>query len=330
MNGRLQSDNPDGGLWVAGDRFMGGFDTNKIGFWNGSTWQLAVLPNGNIGIGGNTNPGYPLHLPPGKALRIDGGVNSNDGAAYLSLGGNGAFSIDSPNVSGGRFVVSNSGAVGIGTPNPSAKLTISADDTHLQLRREASAPAGTKIFLELFQDDSPSAVYPCLRFHHSNRFWHRIEGNPDGLAFKAGDPGDQTLRNVYAGTAVLNALQVGANGTVSIDAPNVSGGRFMVTNSGNVGIGTPNPGAKLTVAGTAALDALQIGNVTIGEKELTILQKLAAGTLRFDLMNVQYNEYAVADSSTGFGGLNMHRAIFAYGIPGAKLDSGRWQITDAS
>jgi hypothetical protein len=51
VNGRLQSNNNDGGLWVASDRFVGGFDTNKIGFWNGDTWRLAVLNNGYVGIG---------------------------------------------------------------------------------------------------------------------------------------------------------------------------------------------------------------------------------------------------------------------------------------
>ncbi len=33
VNGRLKSDNNDGGLWVSSDRFVGGFDSS-IGFWS--------------------------------------------------------------------------------------------------------------------------------------------------------------------------------------------------------------------------------------------------------------------------------------------------------
>jgi hypothetical protein len=120
VNGRLRSNNNDGGLWVAQDRFVGGFDTNKVGFYTGGAWQLSVLSNGNIGIG-NTNPGYPLHLAVGKALRIEGGTGT---APYFSFGGNGDFSIDAPGVAGGRFVVQNAGNVGIGTANPGVKLQV--------------------------------------------------------------------------------------------------------------------------------------------------------------------------------------------------------------
>src|SRR5438034_2976647 len=45
VNGRLRSNNNDGGLWVASDRFVGGFDTNKIGFYNANAWRVAVLNN---------------------------------------------------------------------------------------------------------------------------------------------------------------------------------------------------------------------------------------------------------------------------------------------
>jgi Chaperone of endosialidase len=55
VNGRLRSNNPNGGLWVSSDRFVGGDDqtgTNYIGFWTSEVgWALKVLPNGNVGIG---------------------------------------------------------------------------------------------------------------------------------------------------------------------------------------------------------------------------------------------------------------------------------------
>jgi len=189
VNGRLRSGSNDGGLWVAQDRFIGGFDTSKVGFYNGGAWRLSVLSTGDVGVGtaqpasrlhvnvdpsgtpvnatqidvqsfqttanasvshflqvrdisagingnyfairgdgnvgiGTPSPGFGLHLAVGKALRIEGGSSSSDSAAYLSLGGNGALSIDAPGVPGGRFVVQSSGNVGVGTAQPANRLHV--------------------------------------------------------------------------------------------------------------------------------------------------------------------------------------------------------------
>jgi hypothetical protein len=64
------------------------------------------------------------------------------------------------------------------------------------------------------------------------------------------DPGATGLRvqtNASGGTVA----SFGGNGDFQIDAPNVSGGRFIVQQGGNVGIGTNAPDNKLTVNGTA-------------------------------------------------------------------------------
>src|SRR5204862_529378 len=45
------SNNNDGGLWVTTDRFIGGFGTGQVGFWNNGDWRLSVANNGNVGIG---------------------------------------------------------------------------------------------------------------------------------------------------------------------------------------------------------------------------------------------------------------------------------------
>src|SRR5262249_1372101 len=45
-------------------------------------------------------------------------------------------------------------------------------------------------------------------------------------------------------------------------------------------------------ANTAVVTGLKIGNTVIGEAELTILRKLAAGQLQFDLYNIAHDVYA--------------------------------------
>jgi hypothetical protein len=71
VNGRLRSDNNDGGLWIASDRFVGGHSTDKIGFWNGNSWQLTVQKDGRVGIG-TTDPQSILDIqgPLGSGLKI--------------------------------------------------------------------------------------------------------------------------------------------------------------------------------------------------------------------------------------------------------------------
>jgi hypothetical protein len=75
----------------------------------------------------------------------------------------------------------------------------------VQLRRSASESTGGKqLFLELYQDDTrPQAtvpeVYPNIRFHHNNRFWHRIEAREDGFHFKDGNLDSDGYTSIFAG-----------------------------------------------------------------------------------------------------------------------------------
>ncbi|MFY1702889.1 LamG-like jellyroll fold domain-containing protein [Micromonospora sp. WMMA1923] len=98
--------------------------------------------------------------------------------------------------------------VGVGTTAPVARLTVQAVTDHLQLRREEQT-GGSPVFLELYQAATPKGVqvYPSIRFHHADAFWHRIEANPDGITFKHG--GSEGLIDVHA--AVAHAAEVRAN-----------------------------------------------------------------------------------------------------------------------
>jgi hypothetical protein len=93
-------------LWSASNNFMIGND-------GGPTLFIQGMSNGNVGIG-TTTPNYPLHMAVGNALRVEGGASANDTAEYFSFGGHGTFGIDAPGLPNGRFVVLNSGNVGIG------------------------------------------------------------------------------------------------------------------------------------------------------------------------------------------------------------------------
>jgi hypothetical protein len=85
---------------------------------------MTINSDGRVGIGTSNTQFAQLSVAGGAtpALRLD----ANSGVAAMSIGGTGQLNVDAPGVTGGRFVVKDSGNVGIGTNNPTrAKLEIS-------------------------------------------------------------------------------------------------------------------------------------------------------------------------------------------------------------
>lgn len=274
---------------------------------------------------------------------------------------------------GGKPLVIN----GIGTNNvaigattaPPAKLTVTADSSHLQLRRAGTAPAGKQMFLELYQDTTPNAVFPFIRFTHAGTFSHRIEARREGLMFKTGDPNADSLSDIYANTAYVNGLR---NASDNVVVARTGGKHLQILRSGttpdNVNGNTlylelfqDNPGAntwpsirfhqsnrfwhrvEARVEGflfktgglesdalvdiyskTVVADSLRIGGITLGRNEMSILQKLAGGTLQFDLYNVKQGEYAYAADYNPYDG--DRRYVFTW-RPKNRINQGRWQIS---
>ncbi|KOP26855.1 hypothetical protein AMR41_08000 [Hapalosiphon sp. MRB220] len=79
----------------------------------------GLLVEGNVGIG-RTSADYALHVGVSKSVRLELGTSQK-----LSLGGNGSFEIDASGTYGGRFIVNESGNVGVGIADPGAfKLNV--------------------------------------------------------------------------------------------------------------------------------------------------------------------------------------------------------------
>lgn len=99
-----------------------------------------------------------------------------------------------------------------GQPLTTPALTVGAESAHVQLRRESAARTGNQLYLELFQDATPDGKvsFPSIRFHQSMTFWHRIEGRPEGFAFKDGDLTSDALADIRASTATLSSIRIGA------------------------------------------------------------------------------------------------------------------------
>ena len=78
----------------------------------------------NVGIG-TTTPTYRLHLGvSNNSFRVEGPATAGTNSPAASFGGFGDFGIDAPGISQGRFVIKESGFVGIGVAAPTHILQV--------------------------------------------------------------------------------------------------------------------------------------------------------------------------------------------------------------
>jgi len=98
-----------------------------LGSINGVNFATADT---NVGIG-VTAPAYRLHVGSGNnTFRVDGPPQGMANPLMASFGGTGDFAIDAVGFGAGRFVVKDSGQVGIGVANPSNLLTLRPTGGH--------------------------------------------------------------------------------------------------------------------------------------------------------------------------------------------------------
>ncbi|MFC6082833.1 LamG-like jellyroll fold domain-containing protein [Sphaerisporangium aureirubrum] len=199
--------------------------------------------------------------------------------------------------------------IGTAEPAPSAappaRLTVSAEGRHLQLRRESDAgSAGPQLYLELYQDDPANnrdATYPSIRFHHAYEFWHRIEARTDGFHLKTGDltsdePVGLRAGNTSVGTLAVRGAAGDANGgSLAVGPPDGSnlrlgyhaqygwiqshGGKPLAVNplGNNVSVGTTTAApARLTVG--SASEHLQLRREATTAGKILFLELYQADT----------------------------------------------------
>ena len=222
---------------------------------------MSLLNGGNVGIG-TSSPGSKLDVVAQDAIRATGfqpfltlrdSSDSNKGSRIQTAS---AITIFYNDTTGGgtyteRMRIDSSGNVGIGTASPSAKLDVNGDlkagntvsiglaDTSPTIVNVGTGATGNKFAIIDFIGDTTYTDYG-LRIG-------RLNNGANG-----------TSEIQHRGTGALN-LNCQDAGTMTF-ATNATE-RMRIDSSGNVGIGTTSPAAKLDVVGiVSARSDISTGN----------------------------------------------------------------------
>jgi hypothetical protein len=255
----------------------GNFGIDAPGVPNG---RFLVDTWGHVGIG-VPSPAYALHLAGGYGVRIEGGEEDPDdperstiNSTLFSFGGNGNFGIDAPGVPNGRFVVMNSGQVGIGTPNPNSTLQVNGDLTVTGLYNNPNGTHNFNYYVDIgggapgtvlsVEATAPGALGPVIALTNSS-------GGANAacaLDFYTFDPGDGVgPDHLTSPSSRIEAVDDGNFANDIVFLSNTPGGpnnalveHMRITSNGNINV----PG-DIILTGADCAEQFDVGDAGMPE-----------------------------------------------------------------
>src|SRR3989338_1166921 len=278
-----------------GAPISGSGTTNYITKWTGSSslGNSIIFDNGtNVGIG-TTSPGIKLEVSDTMGVKEGNDFVTLDvsaGDSYISWGDSDSsrslvFGTIANYPGSGwseKMRITNSGNVGIGTTGPGYKLTISDVSGSSLLALVNSTNNTNWQFIPV-----TNGANSDLRFYNNGAYpvtfqttgnvgigttspSYKLDVQGSGTVASFNGPiivGTPTSASHSATKSYVDSVIGGGGASGSFTTLTVTGSTYLATSSGNVGIGTTSPGAKLHVSGGAI-----IGGDTM----------ISGGTLRLD------------------------------------------------
>jgi hypothetical protein len=216
-----------------------------------SSEKMRVAANGNVGIG-TSNPGYKLDVAgeikqTGNNVWISGGRIGSDVSGSIDINYNNGISPTFTWYNGGTSAlarITSTGALGLGTTSPSAKLEVSQTAASYPFAKFTDTVFGPGAYLSAFSN---------------------VGGNVFGFAGLECNLSNTTNRRLWIGVDSPYGTDEGFIGTpdnIPISFYTTSSVRMTITSTGNVGIGTSNPQFLLDVVNTSTTSKLRIGGAS--------------------------------------------------------------------
>lgn len=228
----------------------------------GWTQSGFIKVDGNITTtAGSAFLGSDLYLPNGKAIRVDGA-----GATSLNIGnwGGGAFTFSVNGVGSNLCLGGICRAAWPSTSDFNPVYTSKAGDTMTGTLSITGASSDLYVAGKLgVGTTTPGAKVDIVGPATGTGISLRVGGGGDTVL---GAGGSLFFDNNYSYGGGNYIRPVAANTQAFFTA---GGERMRIDSTGNVGIGTPSPGAKLDVNGTAKMTGFQLGNATTNGFVLT-------------------------------------------------------------
>ncbi len=301
----------DGAMYLTyGDYTAPATSTTKMYFRyanNGAiTNQMVLTPSGYVGI--NTTS-------PGTNLDVNGNAESS---IYYDRDNTNYYMDLAANVM--PYSLVTAGSVGIGTTSPGAKL-----DVYGYLR---AGNFGTN--LNYISVDAATGVFPfTTTAQWAEPMIYRSQRNPDvgGGSFPWNNYGELILQ----GTSYGNGYNRGISFVTTPDDSTSPTIKMRIDSSGNVGIGTTNPGTyNLNVAGTSYFGNQMTvnGTLNMGSNGITMNQASTAATIN----GVYKLTVTTIDPLYKIGGTNYatYASAIAGGVKEEYVGKGKLEINSNS
>jgi hypothetical protein len=261
-------------------------------FVSGGTTVLRV------GLGGPTALQIPAGAAAGRVLTSDASGNASwqplpPSATVWAVSGNDIYNTNTGNVGigtttptaklhvrGGMLVDSSSGSLRIGYPSSANQWLFNTIGGGANLQLWENAAGAVRMFFAAGGNIGIGTTAPAARLDILGGNWDTASTEGDlrigsathrlkiGVATGGGGAGHATI----AAQGGVNALSLGAGTTLDTQRT------LTILGTGNVGIGTTAPAAKLDVNGTARVKVLEITGADLAEKFPTT-ETLEPGTV---------------------------------------------------
>jgi hypothetical protein len=211
--------------------------------------QFVIQDNGNIGIGTSSASSLLSLQSTNPVIQLTDSDTGTSGFLDWQAGTSlklhaGSDRLDFIAGNAERMRITSTGNVGIGITNPGAGLEVSSSAANVPIFKLTSTESGGDGYLaqlgsySILSQDSAGALHNSWGSHYNGAT-------------------DAWVRD-YTGLPLVST-KLSTNGEFMVNTDTATSGtpsfvtRFMVANSGNVGIGTTNPGTRLDIRGPDSL-----------------------------------------------------------------------------